>query len=194
MPVLKASKASAKRQKTWQQDPAQPSISDFLPQRSDPQPSEPQSSELEEPDQAMQMDSTCPPPPMPVRTTPHSQPAQADSSQAQQQQHQQQQQHSSLSQHDHVNGPVDAAQEAAERFQRSVSQQVVQALPCQGQGLNATGAVGLQGCLHRFVHPETLSRWTCSRSDFTAAHVQATLGEPSIYMCYNCYPGDHVHS
>lgn len=91
----------------------------------------------------------------------------------QQQQQQQKQQQRSLQQCEQqhqqsvtqqgTSGGADAATQPAERFQRSVRQQEVHAVPGGDLGQGSVGAVGLQGCLHRFVRPETLSKWTCSR-------------------------------
>lgn len=72
---------------------------------------------------------------------------------------QQAQQQHSLPQHG-TPSDVDAAAQALERFQRSMEQQEVHAVPA---ALGGGGAVGLQGCLHRFVRPEMLCKWTCSR-------------------------------
>lgn len=135
----------------------------------------------------MKQETMNPPPPMPVRVAPGSRPATANGApmsacQIQQQQHlhqqdekqqhqqsqsqpnHQQQQQSSGTAQQASSSAVEAAAQAAERFQRSVKQQEVHAVPGGGLGQGNCGAVGLQGCLRRFVRPEMLSKWTCGRS------------------------------
>ena len=168
-----------------------PHASDLQPQHSVPEHSGTQHSGPElsgqEPDQAMKQETMNPPPPMPVRVAPGSRPATANGApmsacQIQQQQHlhqqdekqqhqqsqsqpnHQQQQQSSGTAQQASSSAVEAAAQAAERFQRSVKQQEVHAVPGGGLGQGNCGAVGLQGCLRRFVRPEMLSKWTCGRS------------------------------
>ena len=98
-----------------------------------------------------------PPPPLPVKAHPYSRLTQ----QQQQQQQVDEQQYSAAqqSQHGAISG-VDLIMQAKVSFQRSTSQQ-------QSRGVETWGSrdagVLLQACLHRFVRPETLHRWTCSR-------------------------------
>ena len=110
-----------------------------------------------------------PPPPLPVKAHPHSHlenTAQDPVTQQQQQQQPQQsseQQHTGLQQEQHgVTGRVDLAQQAKISFERSASQQQTREVDTGG-GSSKGGSVLLQACLHRFVRPETLHRWTCSR-------------------------------
>lgn len=134
----------------------------------------------QDPDKVVGLDDMVPPP-MPVRAKPGSRPATAngltDYAAHQREQQQQQMSHKQLKQVSHglqqqqqqqsqvpqqvASGDSGAAVQAADRFQRSVRQQEVHAVPA-GLG-GCAGAVGLQGCLHRFVRPETLCKWTCSR-------------------------------
>ena len=124
-----------------------------------------------------------PPPPLPVRADPTCRPSDEytpDDATALQHQHQLQQQsiqqqHAALQQGQP--GPAvgpDLAQQARERFQRSVSEQQVVGVD-RGGGEGA--GVLLQACLHRFVRPETLHKWTCSRSATFAAPNICTLIE-----------------
>ena len=114
-----------------------------------------------------------PPPPLPVRAHPYSHHDDASTAhdrmtQQQRQQQQQQQQHES--DQEQYTGPqqnqhgaaaaVDLAQQARRSFERSTSQQQTRGVETGG-GRDA--GVLLQACLHRFVRPETLHRWTCSR-------------------------------
>ena len=82
--------------------------------------------------------------------------------QQQQQQHQvDEQQYTALqhSQHGTVSG-VDLVQQAKISFERSTSLQQVREVESWG---SRNAGVLLQACLHGFVRPETLHRWTCSR-------------------------------
>ena len=110
------------------------------------------------------------PAPMPVKAEPHAQPLQSDTSQdaAQQQlsQQQQQQQHEQQQQPQQGQGQVgvagwgNQAKQAKESYMRSVSQTETRKVEI---GVSDSTAVLLQACLHRFVRPEILHRWVCSR-------------------------------
>ena len=107
-----------------------------------------------------------PPPPLPVRADPSCHPndgctAQQPALHHHQQQQQQQQQYASLQQSQQVAmAGTDMAQQASQRLQQSVSEQEVREVET---GAGGSSGVLLQACLHRFVRPETLHRWTCSR-------------------------------
>ena len=106
-----------------------------------------------------------PPPPLPVRADPTCHPnddcrAQDLAVHHQQQQHQQQQYASMQEGQQGAMAGSDMAQQASERFQRCVSEQQVREVEAGG---GEGSGVLLQACLHRFVRPERLSRWTCSR-------------------------------
>ena len=109
-----------------------------------------------------------PPPTLPVKAHPHSRLDNTltahDSATRQRQQKQQEiheQQYSALqhSQHGAITG-VDLAQQAKISFEQSTSQQQLREVETWGSG---DAGVLLQASLHRFVRPETLHRWTCSR-------------------------------
>ncbi len=74
----------------------------------------------------------------------------------QQQQQQQQQQQGQVG----VPEGVDLARQARDGFEQSVSQKETRRVE---EGGGDGTAVLLQACLHRFVRPETLHRWVCSR-------------------------------
>ena len=105
------------------------------------------------------------PAPMPVKAEPHAQPLQGDTSQdaAQQQlSHEQQQQQQPQQGQGQVGvaGWGDQAKQAKESYMRSVSQTETRKVEI---GPGDSTSVLLQACLHRFVRPETLHRWVCSR-------------------------------
>lgn len=114
---------------------------------------------------------TRPPQPMPVKADPDSQPPPDELAQGaadhQYSHHQQQQQQ------DGATGGVRLARQARESFERSVSQQEIKRA---GIVAGDSGAVLLQACLHRFVRPETLHRWVCSRYLPTYSMLHATSG------------------
>ncbi|KAL3130987.1 Ubiquitin C-terminal hydrolase 22 [Trebouxia sp. C0009 RCD-2024] len=109
-----------------------------------------------------------PPPPLPVKAHPHSRPADASATQdtviqqrqLQQQQHQHQYDVQLAAVEQTQTGAGDSAQQAVRRFEQSISQQETRGVETGGGG---GSGVLLQACLHRFVRPETLHRWTCSR-------------------------------
>ena len=113
---------------------------------------------------------TRPPQPMPVKADPDSQPPHDELAQGaadhQFSHHQQLQQ-----QQDGATGGVGLARQARESFERSVSQQEMKRA---GIVAGDSGAVLLQACLHRFVRPETLHRWVCSRYLPTDSMLHAT--------------------
>ncbi|KAL0037564.1 hypothetical protein WJX77_002858 [Trebouxia sp. C0004] len=96
-----------------------------------------------------------PPPPMPVKADPNSK-VDATHEAVQQQLTQQQQQQ----QHAGVPEGLDLARQARDGFEQSVSQKETRRVE---EGGGDGTAVLLQACLHRFVRPETLHRWVCSR-------------------------------
>ena len=109
-----------------------------------------------------------PPPPLPVKAHPHSRvdktlTAPDTMSQQQQQQQVNDQQYTALqhSQHGATSSRVDLVQQAKISFEQSTSQQQTREMETWG---SRDAGVLLQACLHRFVRPETLHRWTCSRS------------------------------
>ena len=120
------------------------------------QPASAVSSEPADPDSRSQdwAAVSAPPPPMPVK-------AEFDSRvdtthEAVQQQLTQQQQQGQFG----VPEGFDLARQARDGFQQSVSQKETRRVE---EGVGDGTAVLLQACLHRFVRPETLHRWVCSR-------------------------------
>ena len=103
-----------------------------------------------------------PPPPMPVKADPNSkvdtthEAVQQQLTQQLTQQQQQQQQQGQVG----VPGGLDLARQARDGFEQSVSQKETRRVE---DGCGDGTAVLLQACLHRFVRPETLHRWVCSR-------------------------------
>ncbi len=141
------------------EDPARPVL------RTNPKPEPVVSSERVHPNGQSQDWSAVsdPPSPMPVKADPNSHPPDDDDTaqQLSQQQHgQQQQQQQQQGGQNGVAGGLDLAKQARESFERSVSQSETRGVE---EGSGDSGTVLLQACLHRFVRPETLHRWVCSR-------------------------------
>ncbi len=100
-----------------------------------------------------------PPPPMPVKADPNSK---VDTTHEAVQQQHTQQQLTQQQQQGQVGVPegLDLARQARDGFEQSVSQKETRRVE---EGVGDGTAVLLQACLHRFVRPETLHRWVCSR-------------------------------
>jgi len=100
-----------------------------------------------------------PPPPMPVKADPNSK---VDTTHEAVQQQLTQQQLTQQQHQGQVGVPegVDLARQARDGFEQSVSQKETRRVEVGG---GDGTAVLLQACLHRFVRPETLHRWVCSR-------------------------------
>ena len=132
-----------------------------------------------------------PPPPLPVKAHPYSRVNNTltghDTMTQQQQDDEQQYNALQHAQHGATSG-VDLVQQAKISFERSTSQQQTRAVETWG-GKDA--GVLLQACLHRFVRPETLHRWTCSRSA-NQLSVCILSNQTSIATSFHCIdqPGD----
>lgn len=122
------------------------------------QPESAVSSEPGDPD-AKSQGWPAPPPPMPVKADPNSK---VDTTHEAVQQQLTQQQLTQQQQQGQVGVPegLDLARQAQDGFEQSVSQKETRRVE---EGGGDGTAVLLQACLHRFVRPETLHRWVCSR-------------------------------
>ena len=96
---------------------------------------------------------SAPPPPMPVKADPNSK---VDTTHEAVQQQPTQQQQGQVG----VPEGLDLARQARHGFEQSVSQKETRRV--ETGGTDGTSVL-LQACLHRFVRPETLHRWVCTR-------------------------------